>query len=232
MLPKEKSKPKQNLFDYVIFIHGAPKIGKSTFVSEIDKVLFADTEGGLSALSVYREPVSSWANGSGSFLNLCKEFTTEEHDYSCLCIDTADILHKLCQNYIMIKNNIQHPSDLDWGKAWMLVKDEFLRPLVKLAVSPYGLILISHTKEIEIKTRIATITKAVPSMQNYIWTQMEGFVDIILYFTSIITEDGEKRVIKTAPSENWIAGDRTRRLLRVQEIDMNWNALKKVFENK
>lgn len=239
MLPESKSKPKERLMDYNILVHGFPKIGKSTLANQAGNVLFADTEGGLGALEVYRSPVISWHNGEeeGSFLKLCADFVKGEHNFNAMVIDTVDILHKLCSDYVMKKQDITHPGDLDWGKGWALVKDEFMRPLVKLSTSKYGLIFISHTREIEVTTRTSKLTKAVPTLQNYIWNQISAFVDIILYFHSEVTEEGEKRYIRTKPSEKWIAGDRTNKLLKADPILIesdvdNWSKLEQAFSGK
>ena len=235
MLPTEKSTPKESLMDYTILIHGMPKIGKSTLASQAGNVVFADTEGGLSALESYNVGITEWnGNSPTGFLSLCKELTTTEHKFDALCIDTVDMLQKLCQEYVMAKHSISHPSDLEWGKGWAFVKDEFMRPLAKLAVSPYGLILISHSKEVEVTTRVAKITKAVPTLGGYIWNAVEAFVDIILYFHAEVTGDGERRFLRTKPSENWIAGDRTNKLLDVDPIEIepdvdNWDKLTKAF---
>ena len=236
-LPTEKTKLSPKLLDYTILIHGIPKIGKSTLANEAGKVLFFDTEGGLKGLEVYAEPVYSWTNGdeTHAFLNMCVEFVKGNHEFNALCIDTIDVLHKLCTGYLMKKSGIIHPSELEWGKGWDMIKDEFMRPLNKLAVSPYGLILISHSRSVEVTTRISKITKAVPTLQNYIWTQISAFVDIILYYNSEVTPEGqEKRYLRTKPSENWIAGDRTGKLLQADPIEIgpngtNWPKLDKIF---
>ena len=235
-LPTERTKLSPNLLDYTILIHGVPKIGKSTLADEAGNVCFFDTEGGLKGLEVYAMPVYSWTNGdeTHSFLNMCAEFVKSDHNFTALCIDTIDALHKLCTGYLMKKSNIIHPSELEWGKGWDMVKDEFMRPLNKLAVSPYGLILISHSRSVEVTTRVSKITKAVPTLQNYIWTQIEAFVDIILYYHTEITEDGAKRFLRTKPSENWIAGDRTGKLLQADPIEVgpngtNWPTLDEIF---
>ena len=237
-LPTERSKISVNLLDHTTLIHGTPKIGKSTLANEAGQVLFFDTEGGLGALEVFKEPVYSWTNGdeTHAFLNLCKEFVKGEHEFTALCIDTIDVLHKLCVGHLMSKSKILHPSDLDWGKGWDMVKDEFMRPLNKLAASPYGLILISHSRSVEITTRTAKVTKQMPTLQNYIWTQIEAFVDIIIYYNSEVDQDRhEHRYLRTKPSENWIAGDRTGKLLAADPILINdaggnWNTLDKLFK--
>jgi len=235
-LPTERSKLSPNLLDYTILIHGIPKIGKSTLANEAGNVLFFDTEGGLKGLEVFAEPVYTWTNGdeTHAFLNMCAEFVKGEHEFSAICIDTIDALHKLCTGYLMKKSGIIHPSELEWGKGWDMVKDEFMRPLNKLAVSPYGLILISHSRSVEITTRTSKITKAVPTLQNYIWTQISAFVDIILYYDTEVTDDGTKRFLRTKPSENWIAGDRTSKLLKadpivVEDNKPTWPKLDKIF---
>lgn len=235
MLPLEKTKPKENLFDYVLLIHGIPKIGKSTLISEIDNILFADCEGGLKALNVYKSPITKWNGEEGGFLNLCKQFTTEKHNFVAICVDTIDALHKICVGYIMTKYDITHPSDLEWGKGYDLVKTEFLRPLLKLSTSGFGLILLAHTRQVEIQTRTIKLTKNIPDMPNHAWSQIEGFVDIILYCQMIgktNTEENEERFMTAKPSEKYIAGDRTTRLLKYEKIPMKWSSLEENFKIK
>jgi hypothetical protein len=55
--------------------------------------------------------------------------------------------------------------------------------------------------------------------------------------TTIETPDGKKRILRTSPSENWIAGDRTRKLLQFGDIEMgvgngNWEKINKVFRQE
>lgn len=233
-LTTTKSEPKNRLLDYTISMHGFPKIGKSTLANDAGKVLFADTEGGLGALSVYKEPVMCWNSGNNSFANLVTMFLNDKHDYEALCIDTIDALHKLCSNYVLGKQSVIHASDLEWGKGWDMIKTEFMRPLNKLAVSPYGLILISHSRMVEIQNRTSKVTKAVPTLQANIWYTVEAFVDIIIYFHSEESEEGEKRLLRTKPSEKWVAGDRTKRLLNADPIEVkvnenNWLKLEQAF---
>jgi hypothetical protein len=145
------------------------------------------------------------------------------------------MLFKACSEYVRKKNNIQHESDLEWGKGWQLVKDEFSRALTKLSLLPFGLVMISHADMIEIKTRTAKITKAVPTLQKSAREIVLGMSDIILYAEATITEkDGEIRILRTKPSENWEAGDRTGRLPAVLPLEFKafYNAFYGIKENK
>lgn len=230
MLPKQKTKPKPNLFEHVIFLYGAPKIGKSTLVSEIPDVLFLNAGGGLDALEVYQTPIPDWE----TFLDTGAEILKGEHEFKVIAIDTIDRLHKLCVSYIMKQQKIIHPADLGFGKGWDMVKDEFIRPITRLALSKYGLILISHVTEREISTRTSKITKSIPTLQNYVWEQVDGLSGIILFFTSERRESGETRVIKTTPSETWVAGDRTTKLIGKDIVILpdgkNWERIQTIFK--
>ena len=215
MLPQAKTAPKKNLEDFTILIYGPPKIGKSTLASQFDSPLFLAAEAGLNSLEVYQVPIMTWED----FLNTCKEITTGKHEFKTIVIDTVDNLFKACSEYIRKKANIQHESDLEWGKGWGLVKDEFTRALTKLSLLPYGLVMVSHSDFIEIKTRTATITKAVPTLQKSAREVVLKMCDIILFAESTVTDAGESRLMRTKPSENWEAGDRTKRLPATLPLD-------------
>jgi hypothetical protein len=232
LIPTEKTKPKTNLMDHVIFLYGIPKIGKSTLVSEIEDVLFFNTGGGLDALECYQTPIPDWS----TFLEACAEFVKGEHKYKVIAIDTIDRLHKQCVSYLMDKHKVQHPSDLEWGKGYDMVKDELMRPLTKLALSQYGLVLISHVDEKEIKTRTATITRSCPTLQGYIWVMIDGLTGVIMFMTAIQDKDGYRRIIRTTPNESYIAGDRTKRLASFGDIEIlkdrpNWKRIEEIFNN-
>jgi len=230
-LTTQKTVPKTNLWEYPIFIYGVPKIGKSTLAAEIPDNLFFNTAGGLDALSVFEEKINTWEE----FKAKGAEFIAGDHKFGVLTIDTIDRLHKLCVDFMCKKLNIIHPQDLDFGKGYDMVKDEFIRPLTKLALSKYGLIMISHVREVETTTRVRKFTKSIPTLQNHIWEMIDGLSGIILFYTQELSKDGiTKRFIKTAPNEEWIAGDRTRKLIVYGDIEMtldgtNWQKIENIF---
>src|SRR5690606_38728108 len=92
LLPTEKRKPKQRLEDFSILLYGSPKIGKSTFCSQMDHPLFLATEPGLEALEVYEVKVPDWK----TFLQACAEISQGNHPFKTIVIDTVDNLWKAC----------------------------------------------------------------------------------------------------------------------------------------
>jgi len=139
-------------------------------------------------------------------------------------VDTLDNLWSLCRNHVCEKNKIAHESDLSYGKGHSLILSEFQRVLTKLSMLPYGLLLVSHAAVQEIQTRTGTLHKIVPSLPDKPRKLVLGMSDLILFCDQEIvrTEDGKQvihRVIRTQPSPNYEAGDRTGRLPEVIDLD-------------
>jgi len=205
MLPAEKTKPTESLEDKNILLIGTPKIGKSSLIACFPSVYFFATEDGLGSIECFNDRILSWP----AYLQKITELRTERHGFKNIAIDTVDNWYYLGRDYIMKKYNIDHPSDIEHGKGWDLLKD-CLRGGINLSASlGLGLIFISHSREIEIRKKgqepYTKVTYAIPEHARVMIT---GLVDIILYMT---IEDG-KRVIKTKPSQEYEAGDRTGQL--------------------
>lgn len=216
ILPTAKTQPRPDLADLTVLIYGQTKVGKSTFCSQSEEALFLATEPGLNALDVYQVPIQSWDD----LLKACAEVTEGKHPFKTVVIDTIDNAYKFCTDYILKKHNIDHESDLGYGKGYALINNEFQRVLTKLAFLPYGLFLISHAKETEVETRTGKYTRTVPTLPDKARKIVLGMVDMILYFD---LEDGEenttRRVIRTKPSKYYEAGDRTGRMPETLDLD-------------
>lgn len=220
MLPLTKTPKKEELSDLTILIHGAPKLGKTTWASHAEGALFLACEPGLNSLEVFQVPITTWED----FLTACAEIAQGGHAYKTVVVDTIDNAIRLCETYICAKNKIEHVSDLAFGKAYSLVSSEIQRVFTKLAFLPYGLILIAHSQAIEIETRTGKYTRMVPAISEKARKLLLGMVDIIGYadLETGTTPDGKqafRRVLRTKPHQNYEAGDRTGRLPEVIDLD-------------
>ena len=218
-LPTTKTPAKQEIGALTWLIYGPPKIGKSTLASQADNALFLATEAGLNSLEVFQIPIASWDD----FLSACGLIKAGKHDYKTIVIDTVDMLHKLCAEHVLGKNGAEHESDLAYGKGYALVNGEFQRVITKLAAMPFGLIMISHSKEQEKESRTGKYVKTTPTLTESIRKILLGMVDVIAFCDiEADTENGqpvERRVIRTKPAKNYEAGDRTGRLPEVLPMD-------------
>ncbi len=232
MLPTNKTKPKNSLADLSILIYGASKIGKSTFCSKAEDALFLATEPGLNSLDVHQVNIQSWR----ALLNVCGDLAKGDHKFKTVIIDTIDNAYNMCNDYICAKYGVEHVGDhinklgeksgLDFGKGWAMLAKEFNRVLTRLAFLPYGLILISHSKERDIKKMTMEQTRICPTLPDAASKIVTGLVDIILYCDIELSTDSDgvvtsRRVFRTKPSTDYDAGDRTCKLPETMLMDYN-----------
>ena len=169
---------------------------------------------------MFHIPIDSWE----TFLKACNELAQGSHNFKTMVIDTIDNAFRLCSQYICEKHNVEHESDLPYGKGYALVQNEFYRVIHKLSMLPYGLYMVSHAVEKEFETRTGKYVKTVPTIPDKIRKILLGMVDIILFCDIEVTKDNDgkpmvRRVMRTKPSKDYEAGDRTGRLPHLIDLD-------------
>jgi hypothetical protein len=231
MLPTTKTNPVISLDRMTTLVYGQPKIGKSTLCSEFPGAIFLATEPGLNALSTYQVDVTSWK----VLLDAAVELASGKHQFETIIIDTIDNAYKMCSDYICEQNKIKHESDLGFGKGWKMVENEFHRVLTKLAKLPYGLVMVSHSKIVEVENNVAKYNKIVPSLPDKARAIALGLADLILYADIEYSKlpDGERlesRVLRTKPTKFFEAGDRTGML--PDSLSLSYNALSNAMKGQ
>jgi hypothetical protein len=215
ILPTKKTTPTLTWEGAKVFLYGSPKSGKTTLAAgfDSDNTLFICTEPGIGGLSVFAKPVGTWHE----FLQTCLALATAEHGYKTVVIDTIDELQRMCTEHVLkdlsASMKLATPAtslgDFEWGKGWKAFADEWHRAISKLGTLGVGLVFISHAKFEEIKQRVGTIQKAVPTLSGTARTFVLGFCDFIWYAEVTADEDGTpKRILHTDASPLFEAGSR------------------------
>jgi hypothetical protein len=154
------------------------------------------------------------------FLEACQELSAGKHDFKNIIIDTVDKLVVLCSDYVCSSNGISHPSELPHGKGWALVTSELNRVVTKLASLPYGLVMVSHCDQEEIETKTKKYNRWTISVSGKNRNLFLDMADMILFVDSEVDRDGtERRIIRTKPSMNYDAGDRSNKLPETLALD-------------
>lgn len=206
ILPTAKTKPTLTAEAAKVFLYGEEKIGKTTTAGALDPdhTLFLATEEGYGALEAFVKPIGSWEE----FRTIGPELFKGDHPYNTIVIDTVDELLKLCTDKVLTDLGVSYAGDLEFGKGWAAVTDEFRLRVGALCRLGLGVWFISHSKEEEVKTRTGSITVTAPTLGGGSRKWLLGFVDFILLARSEQGEEGERRVLRTVATENYRAGGR------------------------
>ena len=114
MLPREKTKPENDLSKLITLVYGPPKIGKTTF-------LFRRRENALPldrtrtvGLSVYSIEIGTWEE----FVESCKALLSDGSQFDTVIIDTFDRLYEICADYVCIQSKVKELGDLPYGAGF------------------------------------------------------------------------------------------------------------------
>ena len=231
MIPNEKTKPTLDLSGYNWLIYGQPKVGKSTFVSNFDDILFIPTEPGLESLSVFKMPtdkshISNWEEFIEIFTELKKAKIENKLKFKAVAIDTVDNLYDMCLEYVCRKNNMKHPSDGAFGAGWSLVSTEFKKAILALS-NICKIVFISHNQEVETEIQKIKIQRTQPTISGGEKGRfVVGLVDFIVYITND-PNNREQRVAYFKGHDGLVAGDRTNKMKAMMPFD--YKEIKKQF---
>jgi len=229
-LPSKKTGADYDFQELSQLYYGAPGVGKTVFASRLPKKnLFLATEDGQRALVTYNQPIESWQDFK-DVVGLLESGKGDE--FFSVTIDTVDNLMGFCQDFVCKKLRISHMADEDFGKGWSALKTEFKTEINKLQNTGIGVIFISHSKEVEIKTRVLKINKWMPTFSKQARDVIIPLVDEMFYF--YIQEKNEKgklvaeRRIACHPGESHEAKDRIGRFpesmpMNVKEVIATYN---------
>ncbi len=184
VFPTKKSTPSKQLEDYLLFIYGEKKIGKSTLAASFPNALHLFFEPGGKGMSTYAMSISLWAE----YVYILDKLAANEDGfadrYKNVVIDTVDAAYEYCFEAVCLREGMSHPSDNnDFGKSWSLIRKEFERQFKRLLSLRKGVIVVSHAVESEIRTRnMGTWTKIIPTLPTQAVRYITGVADLNAYY--------------------------------------------------
>lgn len=220
-----------------ILLYGEPKIGKTTLASKFENALFCDTESGTLnfALPTFErllnrdrvtEPIRTWEDilKATSVLKAIKDVQ------GTIVVDTVPEAYTMCREYVLAREGIEHETDLQYGKGWRAVKDEFASWVRQLKGMGLGLVFIAHVNEIEVDTGSAKFMKKVPRMDAGCKATVEPLVDHIWYAHSVMVEGQQTQVIRTKGTLQATAGERGDHPRLQALLPMDYEVIKEAWE--
>lgn len=226
-----------------ILIHGPEKIGKTSFAAECPDIIFMATEDGQEAVDVMKIDVKDYA----SAFQMISELYTEAHDYRAVAIDSADWLEDLLFQQVAAEANKKDISDIGYGAGYATASTmmrEFLRGLTALRDERgMAVIMIAHSAIIRFDDPLhESYDKYTLKMHKQISPLLVEWADMILFAqqeTMVMQKEkrfdkkvnravGSNRVLFTAPSPSYIAGNRYN---LPDKIPLSWNAFIDAYSN-
>lgn len=215
ILPENKRREKTLNTEPDMWIYADSYVGKSTFVDQIDGVIFANTDGNIENTTspVVRIKDEIIKNGRMTekkfawevFLEFVEELEKKENDFKVVALDLLEDLYEHCRLYMYDKLGIEHEQDAGFGKGWDMVRTEFLSTIKRLKNLGYRIIYISK----EIKTEInlksgAKITSYAPNLPDKVANVLAGTVTLTV--RAFMNNRG--RFLQLAKEENIFGGGR------------------------
>ena len=125
----------------VMLLYGAPKVGKTTVLSQLEDCLIIDTEQGAGMVEGYIQEV----NNREELIAILKE-AKEGHEYKYVAIDTIDKIADWADKSVCQEEGVSAVQDLAFGKGFAMSRDKVLNTIKILRQIFPHVILIGHRK--------------------------------------------------------------------------------------
>jgi hypothetical protein len=203
-----------------MLLYGAPKVGKTTALSQLDDCLIIDTEGGANMIEGYVEAI----NSRKELIELLKQ-AQEGHEYKYVAIDTIDKIATWAEQAVCEEESVSAVQDLAFGKGFGLVREKVLNTVGILKQIFPHVIIIGHRKW----ARAVVDSKAIVEPESLDLTgklknMLMADCDAIGYVYR--DEDKGNLMVSFKANESLEAGSRSPHL-KGKELELKWNLIYK-----
>ena len=138
----EKKKRKAvRLNPNLVLLYGAPKVGKTTVLTQLEDCLVIDTEHGADMLDGYVYNV----NSREELIDFYKA-AEEGHKYKYFALDTIDKIVEWTEKAVCKEHGVDDLSALPFGKGWFEVRTKVLNNILMLQKLAENVIIVGHRK--------------------------------------------------------------------------------------
>jgi len=236
ILPENKRREKKIDTNPDMWLYGASYAGKSTFVDQLDDLLFLNTDGNTDNTTSPVIRIKDEITQEGRltkrkfawevFIDAVAELEKKNNSFKRIALDLIEDLYEDCRLYMYDKLGIEHEQDAGYGKGWDMVRTEFLSNIKRLKNCGYQLIYISKevTSEI-IKKNGDKITTIKPNIPDKVANVLAGTVDL----TARVVADGDNRYLSFKNSPFIFGGGRFN--FGVDQIELNKDKFIETLKN-
>ena len=204
----------------VMLLYGAPKVGKTTALSQLKDCLIIDTEQGANMVEGYIEE----ANNREELIEILKK-AKDGHNYTYVAIDTIDKIADWADKSVCKDEGVTAIADLAFGKGFALSREKVLNTVKVLKeLFPY-VILIGHRKWAQAVLESKAIVQPESlDLTGKLKNMLMADCDAIGYVYR--DDEKDKLMVSFKANEALEAGSRSPHL-RGKEIELNWKLIYK-----
>ena len=219
-LTKEKRKA-VSVNPSTLLLYGAPKVGKTTMLSQLDDCLIIDTEKGSRMIEGYIQEVN---NRDELIETLIAIKESKDVKYKYIAIDTVDKVAEWAERRVCEEEGVNSIADLAFGKGYGLVREKVAKTISHFKEVAEHLIIIGHRKVAYAVTEgnpivIPESLDLTGKLKNVI---MAG-CDAIGY---VYRDDKENLMVSFKANDSIEAGSRCPHL-KGQEVKFEWKNIYK-----
>ena len=203
-----------------MLLYGAPKVGKTTALSQLDDCLIIDTEGGANMIEGYVHSI----NSRKELIELLKQ-AQEGHEYKYVAIDTIDKIATWAEQAVCEEESVSAVQDLAFGKGFGLVREKVLNTVSILKTIFPHVIIIGHRKW----ARAVVDSKAIVEPESLDLTgKLKNMLMADCDAIGYVYRDEEKGnlMVSFKANESLEAGSRSPHL-KGKELELKWNLIYK-----
>ena len=204
----------------VMLLYGAPKVGKTTALSQLEDCLIIDTEQGANMVEGYIESV----NNREELITLLRK-AQEGHDYKYVAIDTIDKVAEWAEEAVCSEEQVSAVQDLAFGKGFAMVREKVLNTVKAVKQIFPHVIIIGHRKW----ARAVVDSKAIVEPESLDLTgKLKNMLMADCDAIGYVYRDDEKGklMISFKANEALEAGSRSPHL-RGKDIELKWKSIYK-----
>ena len=202
-----------------LLLYGAPKVGKTTMLSQLENCLIIDTEQGANMVEGYIESV----NNRDELMSLLKD-ASDGHDYTYVAIDTIDKIAIWAEKAVCKEENVSAIQDLAFGKGFAMARDKVLNTVKYLRQIFPHVIIIGHRKWAQsVVESKAMVQPESLDLTGKLKNMLMADCDAIGY---VYRDEEDKLMITFKANEALEAGSRCGHL-KGKEMQFNW---KKIYK--
>ena len=200
----------------IMLLYGAPKVGKTTLLSELDGCLILDTEDGSRMIEGHILGIESRED----LLTFYKD-SAEGHEFKYIALDTIDKIIEWTEKAVCAEYQVANIADLAYGKGFGIVREKVLNNVKKLSSLCENIIIVGHRKAASAVENSTAVDPQSLDISGKLKNMLMAMADAVGY----VHRDDENVLKVSFESTNSLeAGSRCPHL-RGQVINFDWKLI-------